>query len=74
IPILTHCGLAVCPSDAVTEVKGVCDYISLFPGGRGAVRDLIEQVMRAQGKWTLDAAAYQKWRHSIESQFKVSKT
>jgi 3-deoxy-D-manno-octulosonate 8-phosphate phosphatase (KDO 8-P phosphatase) len=42
---------STCPSDAIDEVQAVCDYISPKPGGRGAVRDVIEQVMKAQGKW-----------------------
>ncbi|WP_266369257.1 KdsC family phosphatase [Tellurirhabdus rosea] len=43
--------LSTCPADAADEVQAVCDYISPKPGGRGAVRDIIEQVMKAQGKW-----------------------
>ena len=54
---------------SVAEVKAVCDFVSAYPGGRGCVRDLIEQVMKAQGKWTLDPAAYQDWRHAIEEEY-----
>jgi 3-deoxy-D-manno-octulosonate 8-phosphate phosphatase (KDO 8-P phosphatase) len=43
--------LACCPADAVKEVLEVSDYISPFSGGKGAVRDVIEMVMKAQGKW-----------------------
>ncbi|WP_128545395.1 KdsC family phosphatase [Larkinella soli] len=43
--------LSTCPADAADEIRAVCDYISPMPGGRGAVRDVIEQVMKAQGKW-----------------------
>jgi len=51
-PILTRPGLLpTCPADAVDEVRAVCQYISPKPGGRGAVRDVIEQVLKAQGKW-----------------------
>jgi len=53
-PILNRSGvLSTCPADAVDEVQAVCQYISPNVGGRGAVRDVIEQVMKAQGKWTL---------------------
>ncbi|AKD57411.1 KdsC family phosphatase [Spirosoma radiotolerans] len=45
--------LSTCPADAVTEVQAVCQYVSPNAGGRGAVRDVIEQVMKAQGKWGL---------------------
>lgn len=44
-------GLASCPQDASPEIKEISSYISHKNGGKGAVRDLIEQVMRVQGKW-----------------------
>lgn len=43
--------LACCPSDAVPEVKATADYISGLPGGAGCVRDVLEKVMKLQGKW-----------------------
>ena len=51
-PILSRTAiLSTCPADAVDEVQAICQYISPKVGGRGAVRDVIEQVMKAQGKW-----------------------
>lgn len=44
-------GLPSCPQDAVPEIKSICRYVSHRNGGRGAVRDVIEQVMKVQGKW-----------------------
>ncbi|GAA0870928.1 HAD-IIIA family hydrolase [Gangjinia marincola] len=44
-------GLPACPQDAVPEVKAVSKYISHKNGGEGCVRDVIEQVMKVQGKW-----------------------
>jgi 3-deoxy-D-manno-octulosonate 8-phosphate phosphatase (KDO 8-P phosphatase) len=44
-------GLATCPQDASPEIKGISQYISHKNGGKGAVRDVIEQVMKVQGKW-----------------------
>lgn len=44
-------GVSACPNDAVVEIRQVCDYISHFQGGKGAVRDVIEQTMKVQGKW-----------------------
>ncbi len=58
IPILKICGLAVCPADAVAQVKEVCDYVSLYKGGEGCVRDLVEQVLKVHGKWEFDPEAY----------------
>lgn len=44
-------GLPCCPQDAVPEVKEVSKYISHKKGGEGCVRDVIEQVLKVQGKW-----------------------
>lgn len=46
-------GLPTCPQDASPEIKAISNYISHKNGGRGAVRDVIEQVMKVQGKWHL---------------------
>jgi len=43
--------LGACPADSDQEILAIADYISPAIGGHGAVRDVIEQVMRAQGKW-----------------------
>lgn len=44
-------GIPVCPADAAMEVVEVSRYVSEYDGGRGAVRDIIEQVLRAKGCW-----------------------
>ena len=44
-------GLPTCPQDACPEIKAISKYISHKNGGQGAVRDVIEQVMKVQGKW-----------------------
>ena len=54
IEIMQHCGLACCPADAVPEVKAAAHYISSQAGGDGCVRDVIMQVMKVQGKWTVN--------------------
>lgn len=46
-------GLPVCPQDASAEIKAISKYISHKKGGKGAVREMIEQVMKVQGKWHL---------------------
>ena len=51
IPIIKAAGIGTCPQDAVPEVKSACQYISKNNGGKGAVRDVIEQVMKIQNKW-----------------------
>lgn len=49
--MMKNCGVSVCPADAATEIKEIADYISIFPGGKGCVRDIIEQTLRLQGQW-----------------------
>ena len=51
ITILKKCFVPTCPADAAHDVKQACIYVSPYKGGEGCVRDVIEQVMRAQGKW-----------------------
>ena len=60
IEVLQTCGCGVCPSDAVEEVKAAADYVSPFPGGKGCLRDTIEKVMKAQGRWVFDTDVYRK--------------
>lgn len=49
--ILQSCGLPCCPADAAKEIRDICTYVSPLCGGYGCVRDVIEQVLSAQGKW-----------------------
>lgn len=44
-------GIPVCPADACSEVIEASRYVSEYDGGHGAVRDIVEQVLRAQGVW-----------------------
>jgi len=50
-PVMKEVGFPTCPSDAAEEIKSISIYISDKPGGEGCVRDVIEQVLRLQGKW-----------------------
>lgn len=50
-PVMQEVGLATCPQDAAPEIKDISEYISPINGGKGCGRDVIEQVMRVQGKW-----------------------
>lgn len=51
LEVMKIVGIPVCPADAVTEIKKISIYISSYNGGEGCVRDIIEQVLRAQDKW-----------------------
>jgi 3-deoxy-D-manno-octulosonate 8-phosphate phosphatase (KDO 8-P phosphatase) len=48
---MKSCGMAACPADAAQEIKKICHYISPIRGGEGCVRDILEQVLKVQGKW-----------------------
>ena len=50
-PVMELVGFACAPNDAAPEIKNVSKYISPKKGGEGCVRDVIEQIMRVQGKW-----------------------
>ena len=54
--VMLSSGLSSCPADAAEEIKKVARYISHFAGGKGCVRDVIEQVLKVQGKWMNDDA------------------
>ena len=56
--VMLHVGMPTCPADAAEEIKKVSKYISHLPGGKGCVRDVLEQVMKVQGKWMNNDAYY----------------
>jgi 3-deoxy-D-manno-octulosonate 8-phosphate phosphatase (KDO 8-P phosphatase) len=51
LPVMQLVGLPSCPQDAAPEIKAISKYISHKNGGKGAVRDVIEQVLKVQDKW-----------------------
>ena len=51
-------GLPCCPADAAVEIKEISKYVSPRRGGEGCGRDVIEQVLRAQGLWVMDDIAF----------------
>jgi len=55
--VMKEAGVAVCPSDADSEIKQVAVYISDKKGGEGCVRDIIEQVLRLHNNW-MDSEAF----------------
>lgn len=56
--VMQQVGLPVAPADACEEIKSISAYISPVNGGEGVARDVIEQVMKVQGKWMNDDAFY----------------
>jgi 3-deoxy-D-manno-octulosonate 8-phosphate phosphatase (KDO 8-P phosphatase) len=51
-PLLRRAGLGVAVQNARQEVKSVADYVTITPGGQGALREVIELIMQARGEWT----------------------
>jgi len=49
--VMKQIGLPTCPKDAAVEILAVAEYVSTINGGKGCVRDVIEQTLRLQGKW-----------------------
>ena len=56
--VMQRCGCPCCPADSASEIKEISTYISPVMGGYGCGRDVIEQVLRAQGKWMADRHAF----------------
>ena len=56
--VMSRCGCPCCPADACPDIKEVSLYVSHREGGKGCGRDVIEQVLRAQGKWMADRHAF----------------
>lgn len=54
-PCMKLVGIVACPSDAAVEIKEIASYISPLPGGAGCVRDVIEKVLKLNGRWLLDS-------------------
>ena len=51
LPVLRRAGLAAAPANAQKEVKQACQIVTEREGGRGAVREVLDFIIRAQGKW-----------------------
>lgn len=58
LPAFAAAGLKLAPADAAAEVKAAADYVTQAPGGRGAVREAVELLLKAQGLWQAAVAAY----------------
>ena len=57
-PVMRLCGCPCCPADAAPGIREASVYVSHLRGGYGCGRDVVEQVLRAQGKWMQDQKAF----------------
>jgi 3-deoxy-D-manno-octulosonate 8-phosphate phosphatase (KDO 8-P phosphatase) len=60
LAVIARVGLSAAPADAVDEVRGRAHWVSAHRGGHGAVREFIELVLRARGRWAPLVAAYDR--------------
>jgi 3-deoxy-D-manno-octulosonate 8-phosphate phosphatase (KDO 8-P phosphatase) len=58
LAVLARVGLSAAPADAVRQVRSAVDWVSSEKGGRGAARELIETILRAQDRWDAIVASY----------------
>ncbi|MBM2837592.1 MAG: phenylphosphate carboxylase subunit delta, partial [Deltaproteobacteria bacterium] len=58
LPVMRRSGLSISVADASEELKGCVDYVTERPGGRGAVREVCELILKAQGKWENATSRY----------------
>jgi 3-deoxy-D-manno-octulosonate 8-phosphate phosphatase (KDO 8-P phosphatase) len=58
LPVMRRVGFAAAPLDAVAEARAVAHYVASRPGGAGAVREIVEWVLRARGEWDRLADRY----------------
>ena len=56
--IMKECGCPCCPKDACIDIREISTYVSPCNGGEGCARDIVEQVLRAQGKWLSTEKAF----------------
>ena len=52
------CGFKACPADAVVEIREICDYVSPYRGGHGAVRDICEYILKKGDKYDAFLTVY----------------
>ncbi len=51
LEVMQQVALPACPADACPEIKSICKYISPYKGGEGCVRDVIEKILKLNGRW-----------------------
>ena len=58
LPVVARCGVGVAVADACPELRAAAALVTRLPGGRGAVRELVERMLRARGGWEATVAGY----------------
>lgn len=58
LPVMRRVGLALAPADAAGEVRAAAHWVARSAGGRGAAREMVELILKAQGRWAEVVARY----------------
>jgi 3-deoxy-D-manno-octulosonate 8-phosphate phosphatase (KDO 8-P phosphatase) len=61
LPLISRVGFSAAPADAHQEVLASVDFVSQYPGGKGAVREIIDLIIKAQGKWEKFLSDIMNW-------------
>ena len=59
VPVLRRVGFSAAPNDALPDVLAVVDYVSIYPGGRGAVREVCDLILKGRGFWNEIESRYE---------------
>ena len=59
VPVLKAAGIGAVPADAAKDAMDAADYICELPGGRGCVREVVEKILREQGRWHFEGTDFE---------------
>jgi 3-deoxy-D-manno-octulosonate 8-phosphate phosphatase (KDO 8-P phosphatase) len=66
LPVVARCGVGAAVADACEELRAAATVVTILPGGRGAVRELVERMLRARGGWESIVDGYASPRAGID--------
>jgi 3-deoxy-D-manno-octulosonate 8-phosphate phosphatase (KDO 8-P phosphatase) len=67
LPVVTRCGVGAAVADACAELRAAAAVVTSLPGGRGAVRELVERMLRARGGWDRIVSGYTGDRAGVDA-------
>ena len=67
LPVVSRCGVGAAVADACAELRAAAAVVTSLPGGRGAVRELIERMLRARGGWERIVSEYTTARAGVDA-------
>jgi 3-deoxy-D-manno-octulosonate 8-phosphate phosphatase (KDO 8-P phosphatase) len=67
LPVVTRCGVGAAVADACAELRAAAAVVTSLPGGRGAVRELVERMLRSRGGWDRIVSEYTVARAGVDA-------